>query len=98
VIDIPDQRSGEERRDPHISCTAHSGLNIKINLLLILSTLATLLLGLSVPMLSTIQSSVAANTVAVKRAEIDFEKLDNRVRHLEQLKNGDYNGTGNTHW
>jgi hypothetical protein len=50
---------------PHTSCTAHSGMNVKINILLSLSSIAVALLLALFPVAVSIQSGVSINTTGI---------------------------------
>ena len=83
---------GEERRSVHMNCLAHSGLNTKINLLLVLTSIATLAVTIAVPMLSNIQKDVATNSSSLGKVEKRQDKLEDRVLKLEQKYGGLHDG------
>jgi hypothetical protein len=66
-------------------CMAHSGMNAKINILLVLSSVATILLGITLPMLTQISSNVAANKVEINYLKKDADKMETRLDGLEHI-------------
>lgn len=67
-------------------CLAHSGFATKINMLLVLSSIATMLMGAAFPMLISISSEVALNREKVTRVQKDVERVEKRfdVRELTE--------------
>ena len=63
---------------PHTSCTAHSGMNVKINILLTLSSVAVALLMALFPVAVSIQAGVASNTMAVVNVREQVDLLRER--------------------
>lgn len=88
--EIEDRRDGKDRRQIHEQCTAHSGLNAKINVLIVLSSIVTICAGISIPMLSSIQSEVAKNTERSISAEKERDKMEERIRVLERVSREGY--------
>lgn len=66
------------------TCLAHSGMATKINILLILSSIATLLMGAAFPLLVSISAEVAKNTSNIAHNERQVDDIALRVRSLER--------------
>jgi hypothetical protein len=72
----------------HNSCLAHSGLNVKVNILLSLSTIATGLLIALVPVASSIQAGVSTNSNAIINLSEDSIEARDRMEKYQSRVQG----------
>jgi hypothetical protein len=76
---------------PHLVCTAHSGLDIKTNILMLLSGVAVALLVLNLNILVTMKAEVALSTYRVQTISVEVAGLKDRILNLEHLANENKN-------
>jgi hypothetical protein len=72
---------------PHLICTAHSGLDLKTNILITLSSLALLLLSVNLSMLISMKTEVALSNYRVQTISVEVAGLKDRILNLERLAN-----------
>lgn len=69
---------------PHVNCTAHSGLNLKSNIQVILSVVAVAMLTASLGILIEIKAGVSAGAVAIQYNRDNIYKLETRMAIIEK--------------
>jgi hypothetical protein len=72
---------------PHHICTAHSGLDIKTNILMLLSGVAVALLVINLNILVSMKAEVALSTYRVQTISAEVSGLKDRVLNLERMAN-----------
>lgn len=74
---------------PHVKCTAHSGLNIKVNLQLISSGVAVILLVVAINLMVDIKGATGERFATlegkVEKIEEKVEDLSNRVERYRRV-------------
>jgi len=79
-------------KSPHDDCTAHSGLNARVNVQIILSGIATVMLGILLNVAVGLRSDVNAN---IEKANGDIRLLSQKVEvlawRIDRLEGGNTN-------
>jgi len=76
---------------PHLVCTAHSGLDLKTNILVFLSGVAVALLIINLNVLIGMKAEVALSTYRVQTISVEVAGLKDRILNLERLANENKN-------
>lgn len=65
----------QDKESPHLTCIAHSGMNVKLNINIFLQTLGLLMTAVAVIVLSTISGQLSAARVERDAMKEDISEL-----------------------
>jgi hypothetical protein len=78
------ERRREQDASPHLMCTAHSGMDIKTNILLALTSVATALLLIAINILIGISGGLATNRLEIQHMTDKIINLESRITRIER--------------
>jgi len=74
----------EQDASPHLMCTAHSGMEIKTNILLAMTSVATALLIIAINILIGISSGLTTNKIEIQHVQAKTISLEERINRIER--------------
>lgn len=82
------QRRDEDRRHLHEDCTAHSGMNARLNINLVLNGIACVILAFLLSIAVDTHSSIKGQEWRIDRNKSDIDELGSRLAMLERSQPG----------